>query len=103
MLIAEFHAFFEEITDQQAAFLRKVFRYMDGPQYGISFICGCDVNGGTNLDSLFLHLVSSAGSALIAPGCYEAAAGISTLPFLQKARKDTGYFVTDGKAVEIGW
>lgn len=103
VLIAEFHAFFEEITDQQAAFLRKVFRYIDGPQYGISFICGCDVNGGTNLDSLFLHLVSSAGSALIAPGCYEAAAGISTLPFLQKARKDTGYFVTDGKAVEIGW
>lgn len=103
VLIAEFHAFFDEITDQQAAFLRKVFRYIDSPKYGINFICGCNVNGGTNLDSLFISLVSGVGNYLVAPGCYQAAAEIATLPFIHQARMDTGYFLTDGKAVEIGW
>ncbi|WP_144066535.1 FtsK/SpoIIIE domain-containing protein [Faecalibacterium sp. An192] len=103
VLIAEFHAFFDEITDQQAAFLRKVFRYIDSPKYGISFICGFDVNGGYNLDSLFINLVSGVENYLIAPGCYEAAAAIGTLPVIHQARKDTGYFLAGGKAVEIGW
>lgn len=103
VLIAEFHAFFDEITDQQAAFLRKVFRYIDSPKYGISFICGFDVNGGYNLDSLFINLVSGVENYLIAPGCYEAAAAIGTLPVIHQARKDTGYFLAGCKAVEIGW
>lgn len=28
------------ITNEQAAFMRKVFQYIDAPQYGIYFICG---------------------------------------------------------------
>ena len=38
IVISEFNDFFDMITNEQAAFMRKVFQYIDAPQYGIYFI-----------------------------------------------------------------
>ena len=48
IIISEFNAFFDMITNEQAAFMRKVFQYIDSPQYNICFVCGFDVNGEKN-------------------------------------------------------
>lgn len=104
VLIGEFHSFFDEMTDLQAAFFRKVFRYIDGPKYGMSFICGFDVQKGHCLDSLFISLVSGVGNYIVAPGCYETSlAEIGTLPMIGNVKEDAGYLLMSDKGVEIRW
>ena len=104
ILIGEFHSFFDEITDQQATFLRKVFRYIDEPKYRMHFICGFDVKGGHSLDSLFISLVSGVRNYLIGPDCYEEAmVSIGSLPVIRNVKKNVGYLCMDEKITEIGW
>ncbi len=38
IIVSEFNAFFGMITDEQAAFMRKVFQYIDSPEYQICFM-----------------------------------------------------------------
>ena len=37
IVLSEFNDIFKMMTDEQAAFMRKVFRYIDSPQYKICF------------------------------------------------------------------
>lgn len=104
IIVAEFNAFFDMITDEQADFMRKVFRYIDSPQYNICFVCGFDVNGEKNNDRLFMSLAVNAESYVICPNCYEnASAKIETLPLISDVKSDSCYFCLEEKNVEIRW
>ena len=104
VLIGEFHAFFDGMTDLQAAFMRKVFRYIDAPRYGMHFLCGFDVRGGHSLDSLFISLVSGVDNYLLSPDSYEgAAAVIETMPALRNLKKNAAYLCIGDRASEIRW
>lgn len=104
IVIAEFNGFFNMITDEQATFMRKVFQYIDSPQYGICFICGFDVNGDKNNDRLFMSLVVNAENYLICSNCYDKAASkIETLPIIQDAKTRSCYFCLKEKKVEVRW
>jgi len=105
LIVSEFNHFFDMITDEQAAFMRKVFQYIDAPQYGICFMCGFNVNGDKNNDRLFLSLVVNAENYVICPDCYEKAASkIETLPLVPDTKAHSCYFCLKEKNVEIrGW
>lgn len=104
IIIAEFNNFFKMISDEQAAFLRKVFRYIDSPQYKICFICGFDVRGEKNNDRLYMSLVVNAENYLICPGCYEQAVSkIETLPTIPDIKSHNAYFCLKEKNIEIRW
>ena len=104
VIISEFNAFFDMITDEQAAFMRKIFRYIDSPQYNICFVCGFDVNGDKNNDRLFMSLIVNAGNYVLCPNCYEgASAKIETLPLVPDMKSHSCYFCLGEKNVEIRW
>ncbi len=104
IVIAEFNKFFRMISDEQAAFMRKVFRYINAPEYGICFICGFDVNGNKNNDYLFLSLVVNAENYLFCPGCYEKASErIESLPSVQNMKPRSSYICLKEKSIEIRW
>lgn len=104
IVIAEFNDFFKTLTDEQAAFMRKVFRYIDSPQYKICFLCGFDVNGEKNNDGLFMSLIVNAESYVLCADCYKiATAKIETLPLIPEAKSRSCYFCLEGKTVEIRW
>lgn len=104
LIITEFNQFFEAITDEQAAFMRKVMKYMNTPQYGIYFICGFDVNGNKNNDALFLDLIVNAESYVSIRGGYNIAIKkIEGLVTIDKMSERSNYFCKLGKSVEIRW
>lgn len=104
IVISEFNAFFDMITDEQAAFMRKVFQYIDSPKYQICFMCGFDVNGDKNNDSLFMSLVVNAENYVLCPNSYElASAKIETLPLITDVKSHGCYFCLKEKNVEIRW
>lgn len=104
IVISEFNAFFDMITDEQAAFMRKVFQYIDSPKYQICFMCGFNVNGEKNNDSLFVSLVVNAENYVLCPGSYVlASAKIETLPLIADAKSHGCYFCLKEKNVEIRW
>lgn len=104
IVISEFNAFFDMITNEQAAFMRKVFQYMDSPKYQICFMCGFNVNGDKNNDSLFMSLVVNAENYVLCPNSYApAAAKIETLPQITDAKSHGCYFCLKEKNVEIRW
>lgn len=104
VVISEFNTFFDMITDEQAAFLRKVFQYIDSPQYNICFVCGFNVNREKNNDRLFMSLIVNAGNYVLCPNCYEnASAKIETLPLVSDVKSHSCYFCLGKKNVEIRW
>lgn len=104
IIISEFNNFFSMITDEQAAFMRKVFRYIDSPQYKICFICGFNVNGEKNNDSLFMSLIVNAENYVLCPKSYEkASAKIERLPLVPDLKSHGCYFCFKEKNVEIRW
>ena len=104
IIISEFNAFFDMITDEQAAFMRKVCRYIDSPQYNICFVCGFNVSGKKNNDRLFMSLVVNAENYVLCPDCYEnASAKIETLPLVSDVKTHSCYFCLGEKNVEIRW
>jgi hypothetical protein len=104
LIIAEFNSFFEMITDEQAALMRKVFQYIDSPDYGITFICGFNVNGEKNNDRLFLSLVVNAKNYIICADSYEAAQQkIETMPIIYSIRNSSSYICLHGRVAEIRW
>ena len=104
IVISEFNRFFKMITDEQAAFMRKVLRYIDSPKYQICFICGFDVSGDKNNDSLFMSLAVNAENYVLCPYAYELAlAKIETLPLITEAKIHSSYFCLREKNVEIRW
>ncbi len=104
VVVSEFNDFFNMITDEQAAFMRKVFQYIDAPQYKICFVCGFNVNGDKNNDRLFMSLVVNAENYVLCPNCYELASEkIETLPFITDAKSYSCYFCLKEKNVEIRW
>lgn len=104
IIVSEFNSFFDMITNEQAAFMRKVFQYIDSPQYGICFLCGFNVNGEKNNDRLFMSLVVNAENYILCPDCYEtASAKIETLPLVSDVKSHSCYFCLKEKNVEIRW
>lgn len=104
IIISEFNDFFDMITDDQAAFMRKVFQYIDSPQYKICFVCGFNVSGDKNNDRLFMSMIVHAENYVICPNCYEnASAKIETLPFVPDAKPHSCYFCLKEKNIEIRW
>ena len=104
IIISEFNAFFDMITDEQAAFMRKVFQYIDSPQYNICFVCGFNVSGEKNNDRLFMSLVVNAKNYVLCPSCYEnASTKIETLPLISDVKPHSSYFCLGEKNVEIRW
>ncbi len=104
IVVSEFNNFFDMITNEQAAFMRKVFQYIDSPQYRICFLCGFNVNGEKNNDRLFMSLVVNAENYILCPDCYEtASAKIETLPLISDVKSHSCYFCLRGKNVEIRW
>ena len=104
IIISEFNAFFDMITNEQAAFMRKVFQYIDSPQYNICFVCGFDVNGEKNNDRLFMSLVVNAENYVLCQNCYDnASAKIETLPLVSDVKSHSCYFCLGEKNVEIRW
>lgn len=104
LIIGEFDGFFRMITDEQAAFLRKVVQYMDTPEYRLYLITGFDVQREKNNDRLFLSLVVRAENYWLCPGSYEAAVSkIESLPAIMCPGADRAYFCQGEKCVEIGW
>ncbi len=104
IVIAEYNKFFAMITDEQAAFMRKVLKYMDSPQYGIFFICGFDVNGEKSNDGLFVSLLVNTDNHLICPYSYEKASSkIETLPIISDLKQNNCYLCIDDKSVAIRW
>lgn len=104
IVISEFNTFFDMITNEQAAFMRKVLQYIDSPQYRICFLCGFNVNGEKNNDRLFMSLVVNAENYVLCPDCYEAASTkIETLPLVSDANPHSCYFCLKEKNVEVRW
>lgn len=98
IIVAEFNSFFNMITDEQAAFMRKVFHYIDSPKYQICFICGFNVRGDKNNDGLFMSLVVNAENYVLLSETYElASAKIETLPFIANVKPRGCYFFSKEK------
>lgn len=104
IIISEFNEFFNMITDEQAVFMRKLFQYINSPQYCIYFVCGFNVNGEKSNDRLFMSLVVNAENYLIGPNCYSRAASkIEALPILQDVNPSDGYICLKDRNCEIRW
>ena len=104
IVVSEFNSFFDMITNEQAAFMRKIFQYIDSPQYRICFLCGFNVNGEKNNDRLFMSLVVNAENYVLCPDCYVAAsAKIESLPLVSDVKSHSCYFCLKEENVEIRW
>ena len=104
ILIPEFNAFFDMITNEQAEFMRKVVRYINDPQYRICFVCGYDVNGSKNNDRLFMEFVVNAENYILCPNSIEkASAKIETMPLIFAANSKDSYFCKQEKNIEVRW
>lgn len=104
IVVAEFNEFFSMITDEQATFMRKVFQYIDSPEYGIYFICGFNANGEKSNDRLYMSLVVNSQNYLICQNTYEKAISkIETLPTIHGVNASNRYVCIDGKVAEIRW
>ncbi len=102
ILTGEFHRLFSMITDEQAAFLRKVVQYMNDPQYGVCFLCGLDVSREKSNDRLFLELAVRAGNYLFAPGNFgKALTRIEGLPLAPDMETSSAVVCLRGKIAEI--
>lgn len=104
LVFSEFNAFFDMITDEQAVFMRRIFQYIDSPQYQICFMCGFDVTGRKNNDGLFLSLVVNAENYVLCPNSYALAVEkIETLPLITDDKSQGCYLCLKGKSVETRW
>ena len=104
IVFSEYNKIFSMLTDEQATFMRKVFRYINSPKYGIFFICGFDVTGNKNNDSLFMSLMVNAKNYLIFQNSYEMATSkIETLPTILNFQPNFCYFCTGEKNVVVRW
>lgn len=104
IIIAEYANFFNMITDEQAAFMRKVLQYINEPKYGIYFITGFNVDKDKNNDRLFMSLLVNAKNYLIAPGSYDTAATkIETLPTVPDVKANEFYFCAKDKNIALRW
>lgn len=102
IVVGEINQFFEMITDEQAAFFRKVLKYIDSPRYGIYFICGFDASGSKNNDRLFVSLVVNAKNYVFCPGSIPLVASkIETLSNLPEPTPAGCYVYIDGKLGEV--
>lgn len=104
ILIPEFNEFFEMITDEQAAFMRKVLHYINDPKYGIYFICGFNVEGNKSNDRLYMSLIVHADNYIFCPQSYEiASTKIENAPIIKNADGEKCYVSFKGKNIEIRW
>ena len=102
IVTCELHRLFSMITNEQAAFLRKVVQYINDPQYGVYFLCGLDVSREKNNDRLYLELVVHAGNYLFSPGSFEKAlTRIEGLPLVPEMEPDCAAVCLRGKIAEI--
>lgn len=104
IIISEFNDFFEMITDDQAAFMRKIFQYINSPEYGMTFICGFNVYGNKSNDRLFMSMVVNARNYILCRDTYEqAVTKIETLPTIHEIKNSNMYICVKDKVAEIRW
>lgn len=104
IIVGEFNAFFDMITDEQASFWRKVFQYIDSPEYRITFICGFVVFGEKKNDRLFMSMIVNARNYVLCEGSYETAVSkIETLPTIYNVKATDCYICLSDKIIEIRW
>lgn len=104
IVITEYSNFFDEITDEQANFMRKLVNYLNDPKYGVFFICGFDVNNNKNNDILSMALLVKAENFLICPNSYTLALDkIENLPDIKNFDSNSTYFCSGEKFVKIRW
>lgn len=104
IIFGEFNAFFDMITDEQAVFWRKVFQYINSPQYGITIITGFIVSGKKSNDRLYLSMIVNARNFLLCVGAYEIAnSKIETLPIIYDFKNSSCYLCLSDKVAEIRW
>lgn len=104
IIVGEFNAFFDMITDEQASFWRKVFQYINSPKYRIAFICGFVVSGEKNNDRLYMSMIVNARNYILCEGSYETAASkIETLPTIYNVKAANCYICLNDKVTEIRW
>lgn len=104
VVISEFSRFFDMITDDQAAFMRKVCQYIDSPKYDIDFVCGFNINEAKNNDKLFMSLIVNAENYVLCPKCYQKASEkIETLPVISNLKLGSCYLCLKEKYIELRW
>lgn len=104
IIIGDFNAFFDMITDEQAAFWRKVYQYINAPEYGIAFLSGFVVSGEKNNDRLFMSMIVNARNYVFCEEAYEIAASkIETLPTIYNPKPSGCYICLGDKVTEIRW
>lgn len=92
------------ITDDQAAFMRKVCQYIDSPKYDIDFVCGFNINEAKNNDKLFMSLIVNAENYVLCPKCYQKASEkIETLPVISNLKLGSCYLCLKEKYIELRW
>ena len=104
IIIADYSSFFNEITDEQAVFMRKLVTYLNNPKYGVFFICGFNVDNDRNNDTLFMSLLVKAENFLIYPNSYILALDkIENLPDIKNFDANSIYFCSGEKIAKIRW
>lgn len=104
LIIPDFNRVFNMITNEQAAFLRKVVIHINQPKYGIQYITGYNVTDNKLNDRLFLELVVKAEAFIICPGAYQKAVEkLEKLPIIYQAKPNAAYFTLDKAVSEIRW
>jgi S-DNA-T family DNA segregation ATPase FtsK/SpoIIIE len=104
IVISDFNAFFEMITDEQADLMRKITHHINSVKCGVYFICGFDSNGQKSNDRLFIDLIVNSENYLICPRSYNNAADkIESYPLLHAVRATDAYFCQNEKSVKIRW
>lgn len=102
--IGEFNEFFNMITDEQAQFMRKMYKYINSAEFGICFVCGFDANGAGSSDRLYMENVLTPQNYVVCPNSYAAAsAKIEGFPLIDNAKPSGCYVSVNGKNIEIGW
>lgn len=102
IVISDFNAFFDQITDEQAMFMRKVMKYIDNPEYNITFITGFNVNNTKYNDSLFLNLVVKADYHIFGPNSYKKATEkIEDIPIVENLKPNNYYLSSKEGSISI--
>jgi S-DNA-T family DNA segregation ATPase FtsK/SpoIIIE len=104
IIIADYNAFFEMATNEQAEMMRKITKYINSCEYAIYFICGFNVHGEKSNDRLFMDLAVNAEHKLVCPNSYgEAASKIENFPLIHDVKPTETYFCHNDRSTKIRW
>ncbi|MDR2753181.1 MAG: type VII secretion protein EssC [Oscillospiraceae bacterium] len=107
IILSDFGAFFDMLSDEQADVMRKITRYIDLPKYKMCFICGFNVQndlGEKSNDRLFTDLIVNAVNYVVFPKSYdESRSKIENFPLIHDVKNAEIYFCQEDKNTKIRW